>query len=133
MKPAPRSARIVGQVTRLNELIADIAASALEQATGLNEVNSAVNQMDQVTQQNAAMVEQSTAASHSLASEASELARLVGQFHIGQPAPASASALAAPPWRRPAAPPGSALAQPGARPSQTCPACAFRRGARGQT
>ena len=40
--------------------------------------------MDQVTQQNAAMVEQSTAASHSLADEASELARLVGQFQIGQ-------------------------------------------------
>jgi methyl-accepting chemotaxis protein len=40
--------------------------------------------MDQVTQQNAAMVEQATAASHSLSEEAEELARLVGQFHIGQ-------------------------------------------------
>jgi methyl-accepting chemotaxis protein len=49
--------------------VADIAASAQEQATGLQQVNTAVNQMDQVTQQNAAMVEQATAASHGLAQE----------------------------------------------------------------
>jgi methyl-accepting chemotaxis protein len=75
--------RIVEQVERLNALITDIAASAKEQATGLNEVNTAVNQMDQATQQNAAMVEQSTAASHGLVNEAEELARLIGQFKIG--------------------------------------------------
>jgi methyl-accepting chemotaxis protein len=75
--------RIVEQVTRLNGLVMDIAASAQEQATGLGQVNSAVNAMDQTTQQNAAMVEQSTAASHGLAHEAEELARLVGQFSIG--------------------------------------------------
>jgi methyl-accepting chemotaxis protein len=75
--------RIVDQVTRLNGLVMDIAASAQEQATGLGQVNSAVNAMDQTTQQNAAMVEQSTAASHGLAHEAEELARLVGQFSIG--------------------------------------------------
>ncbi|HUW80781.1 MAG TPA: methyl-accepting chemotaxis protein [Acidocella sp.] len=75
--------RIVEQVNRLNTLVADIAGSAQEQATGLNEVNTAVNQMDQVTQQNAAMVEQSTAASHNLAAEAEALSRLVGQFQIG--------------------------------------------------
>ena len=75
--------RIVTQVTQLNGLVVELAASAKEQATGLGEVNAAVNQMDQVTQQNAAMVEQATAASHSLAGEAHELARLVGQFRIG--------------------------------------------------
>jgi methyl-accepting chemotaxis protein len=75
--------RIVEQVTRLNGLVMDIAASAQEQATALGEVNSAVNAMDQTTQQNAAMVEQSTAASHGMAHEAEELARLVGQFSIG--------------------------------------------------
>ena len=75
--------RIVEQVARLAGLISEIAASAKEQASGLSEVNTAVNQMDQVTQQNAAMVEQATAASHSLASEASELAALVGEFQIG--------------------------------------------------
>jgi methyl-accepting chemotaxis protein len=82
--------RIVAQVSQLNGLVAELAASAKEQSTGLGEVNAAVNQMDQVTQQNAAMVEQATAASHSLAYEAEELARLVGQFHIGQGAEAPA-------------------------------------------
>jgi methyl-accepting chemotaxis protein len=74
--------RIVEQVKRLNGLVTDIAASAQEQATGLKEVNIALNQMDQVTQQNAAMVEEATAASHSLSREADALARLVSQFEI---------------------------------------------------
>jgi methyl-accepting chemotaxis protein len=78
--------RIVTQVSQLNNLVAELAASAKEQATGLGEVNAAVNQMDQVTQQNAAMVEQATAASHGLSGEAQELARLVGQFRIGESA-----------------------------------------------
>lgn len=77
-------ARIVEQVARLNDLVSSIAAAAQDQATGLAEVNIAVNQMDQVTQQNAAMVEETTAASHSLTGEAAELARLVGKFQIGQ-------------------------------------------------
>lgn len=76
--------RIVDQVARLNLLITEIAASSNEQATALGEVNSAVNQMDQVTQQNAAMVEQSTAASHALAREADELLNLVGQFRVSE-------------------------------------------------
>ena len=75
--------RIVEQVIQLNGLVTDMSAAAQEQSTGLQEVNKAINQMDQVTQQNAAMVEQATAASHSLAHEAEELAGLVGQFRIG--------------------------------------------------
>jgi methyl-accepting chemotaxis protein len=82
-------ARIVEHITRLNTLVVDIAASAEEQATGLNQVNAAVNQMDQVTQQNAAMVEESTAASHGLAGEAESLSNLMRQFQIGQAAPAA--------------------------------------------
>ena len=78
--------RIVAEVAEINSLVTEIAASAHEQATGLGEVNTAVNQMDQVTQQNAAMVEESTAASHSLAQEASALAGLVSRFQIGQAA-----------------------------------------------
>ncbi len=74
---------IVTQVAEINGIVTEIAASAQEQATGLHQVNTAVNQMDQVTQQNAAMVEESTAASHSLANEAVELARLIGQFKTG--------------------------------------------------
>ena len=72
--------RIVEHVRQLNQLVSEIAASAQEQAAGLAEVNIAVNQMDQATQQNAAMVEQSTAASHSLVGEAEALTELVGQF-----------------------------------------------------
>jgi methyl-accepting chemotaxis protein len=75
---------IVERVAEINGLMAEITASAKEQATALTEVNTAVNQMDQTTQQNAAMVEQSTAASHNLSQEAEELATLVGKFHISQ-------------------------------------------------
>ncbi|WP_183214146.1 methyl-accepting chemotaxis protein [Brevundimonas variabilis] len=71
---------IVVKVAEIDGLISGIAQASQEQATGLNEVNSAVNQMDQVTQQNAAMVEEATAAASSLRSEASELMRLVGGF-----------------------------------------------------
>jgi methyl-accepting chemotaxis protein len=74
--------RIVEQVVRLNDLINDIAASAQSQATSLNDVSGAVSQLDHVTQQNAAMVGESTAASHQLVSEASELARLVSHFKL---------------------------------------------------
>ena len=87
-------ARIAEQVADINGVVLEIAASAKEQATGLAEVNTAVNQMDQVTQQNAAMVEQSTAASHSLAQEAEELGRLIARFKVGGGSPAAAPAPA---------------------------------------
>ncbi|MEG1029506.1 MAG: chemotaxis protein, partial [Brevundimonas sp.] len=70
-------------------------------ATGLQQVNTAVNQMDQVTQQNAAMVEQSTAASHSLAQEADVLAASVSRFRTGQAASAAAPKPVAAPVRAP--------------------------------
>ena len=73
---------IMARVNEINSLISEIAASASEQSTGLLEVNTAVNQMDQVTQQNAAMVEQSTAASHALAQEAEQLQRSVSRFQV---------------------------------------------------
>ena len=74
---------IVGKVSEITEQIAEIARSSREQATGLNQVNTAVNQMDHVTQQNAAMVEEATAAATSLRGEANELSQLVGRFQIG--------------------------------------------------
>jgi len=91
-------ARIGDQIGKLNALIADIAASAQEQASGLGQVNTAVNQMDQVTQQNAAMVEEATAASHGLTNEAEELSQLVGLFQIGD---TQATQRAKPPSRTP--------------------------------
>ncbi|OYX93182.1 MAG: hypothetical protein B7Y78_08915 [Caulobacter sp. 35-67-4] len=71
---------IVGKVAEIDSIIAAISASANEQAVGLAQVNIAVNQMDQVVQQNAAMVEESTAASHALKGETADLVRLVGTF-----------------------------------------------------
>jgi methyl-accepting chemotaxis protein len=85
--------RIVDQVSEISRIVGTIAASASEQATGLNEVNTAVNQMDQTTQQNAAMVEQTTAASGSLASEAEQLQALVDRFEIGRRTASSAAAV----------------------------------------
>jgi methyl-accepting chemotaxis protein len=78
--------RMVDQVSAVSSNITAIAASVREQATGLGEVNIAVNQMDQVTQQNAAMVEQSTAACASLSNEASALVGLTGRFQLAGPA-----------------------------------------------
>ena len=74
---------IVGEVQEINEHIKAIVISTREQSTGLQEINVAVNTMDQGTQQNAAMVEQQTAASHSLASEAESLNSLLRQFNLG--------------------------------------------------
>ena len=74
---------IVGRVTEIDGLISEIAQSSQEQAVGLAQVNTAVNQMDHVTQQNAAMVEEATAAASNLRSEAVELTQLVGRFQIG--------------------------------------------------
>jgi methyl-accepting chemotaxis protein len=76
--------RIMAQVADINEVVSEIAAGAKEQATGLVEVNGAINQMDQVTQRNTAMVEESTAASHSLSQETEQLSSLIGQFRVGQ-------------------------------------------------
>jgi methyl-accepting chemotaxis protein len=84
---------IISQVMTISDVVGEIAASAAEQASGLQQVNSAINQMDQVTQQNAAMVEQSTAASHGLATEAESLSELVGHFTIGHEAGGPAQAL----------------------------------------
>ncbi|WP_332765418.1 methyl-accepting chemotaxis protein [Phenylobacterium sp.] len=100
--------RIVGRVAEIDSLVTEIAASAQEQAVGLQQVNTAVNQMDQVTQQNAAMVEQSTAASHSLATEAEALAGSIARFRIGQPQAVAPRAHAPAPQMRRTSRQGSA-------------------------
>jgi methyl-accepting chemotaxis protein len=74
--------KIVAQVVEVTEIVSRIAQSAQEQATGLKEINVAVNELDAATQQNTGMMEESTAASHRLAGEAEELARLVARFRI---------------------------------------------------
>ena len=62
--------------------VGEVAAEAREQATGLEQVDSAINQMDEVTRQNAAEVEQSTVASHPLSRATARLSHRIGQFRI---------------------------------------------------
>lgn len=76
-------ASIVSSVSEISERVAEIASSAREQSSGLNEINVAMNELDQVTQQNAAMFEETTAASHALTSEADSLATAVAAFNLG--------------------------------------------------
>ena len=73
---------IIGRVGSISTIVSSIAASAEQQAIGLQQVNTAIAEMDGVTQQNAAMVEEATAATRSLASEAEELAREVARFRL---------------------------------------------------
>ncbi len=74
---------IVHEVDEINLRVSSIVEAAREQSIGLNDINRAVNVMDQGTQQNAAMVEESTAASHTLAAEASALTSLLENFKLG--------------------------------------------------
>ena len=96
--------RMVTQVGEITVVVSEIAASAQVQATGLHEVNAAINQMDQVTQQNAAMVEQSTAASHSQAEETAGLLHLTERFQLGETANDRAGIAAVRPARGSATP-----------------------------
>ena len=76
--------RIVTAVVDLSAIVESISSSTREEAIGLQQVNTAIAQMDQTTQQNAAMVEESTAASHSLANEAMALRDMIGKFQVGE-------------------------------------------------
>ena len=87
---------IVREVQEINGHVNAIVLAAREQSTGLQEINTAVNTMDQGTQQNAAMVEEQTAASHGLATEAAALNALLAQFKLGS----GAAGYAATPSRR---------------------------------
>jgi methyl-accepting chemotaxis protein len=74
---------IVQRVGEIDELIHAISTSATEQSTSLAEVSQAVDLMDEGVQQNAAMVEQSAAATHAMKAEAADLERLMGHFRVG--------------------------------------------------
>ncbi|MFY1707898.1 methyl-accepting chemotaxis protein [Tritonibacter scottomollicae] len=75
---------ILQRVAHISQLISGIATGAQEQSTGLVEINTGMNQLDQVTQQNAAMVEQATAAGQLLNSDAQTLGELVARFQTAQ-------------------------------------------------
>jgi aerotaxis receptor len=71
---------VVGQVQRVSDLIAEITVASREQATGISQVGQAVAQLDEMTQQNAAMVEQSSAAATSMSEQARRLLEAVKVF-----------------------------------------------------
>ncbi len=73
---------IVARVNEISALVTDIARGATEQANGLNEINTGMHELDQVTQRNAAMVEEATAAGHMLHRDAVRLAELMTRFEI---------------------------------------------------
>jgi methyl-accepting chemotaxis protein len=89
---------IVASVKKVSDLIAEIAAASEEQDGGIRQVNSAVAQMERVTQQNATLVEEATAATDSMKDQAATLLRLVARFRLGEAQPAAMPA-------KPAAPP----------------------------
>ena len=101
---------IVAEVQEINRHVAAIVQAAQEQSSGLQQINTAVNQMDQDTQRNAAMVEETTAATHSLSREATSLNELLTMFKLsGAARQASAPARVATGSEKPAASPVRAL------------------------
>ena len=75
--------KLIGRVGTISDRVSEIADSAENQSTTLNEINTGVGQLDGVTQHNAAMVEQTTAASQVLRNDATQLARIVSVFKTG--------------------------------------------------
>ena len=107
---------IVSSVQRVQDIIGEITAAASEQSEGIGQVNTSVAQLDQMTQQNAALVEQSAAAAESLKDQAHRLVDAVAVFRVS----ADAGRLEAPALKKPASPPAritpSLSAKPKARP-----------------
>ena len=89
---------IVDQIGTVSAQVSDIATMAASQANNLEQVNVAVGAMDKMTQQNAAMVEESTAAARNLSDEASRLEQMVSQFRVSAVAGGNSS-VAPPPAR----------------------------------
>ncbi len=117
---------IVREVQRVTDLIAEISASTVEQTSGIGQISAAVAQLDQVTQQNAALVEESAAAADSLNHQAQQLVQAVAVFKLGQHEQRAAqwsAAAPAPAMRRPAtlpqrpAAPAPKVAPPPPRPA----------------
>jgi methyl-accepting chemotaxis protein len=74
--------KVVTSIKRVNDIMSEIAAASAEQATGIDEIGKAVTQMDEVTQQNAALVEEAAAAAESLQSQSEQLATRVSAFKL---------------------------------------------------
>jgi methyl-accepting chemotaxis protein len=100
--------KIVASVKKVSDIVAEIAAASREQSSGIEQVNRAVMQMDELTQQNAALVEQATAASQAMAEQVRGLNQMLDRYRVGELIESaknySAQASAAAPSRTQAAP-----------------------------
>ncbi|HWY96787.1 MAG TPA: methyl-accepting chemotaxis protein [Steroidobacteraceae bacterium] len=77
-------AEIVVRVKKVTDVMAEIASSSREQASGIEQVNKAITMMDDVTQQNAALVEEASAAAQALTEQASNLTQLISRYRVGE-------------------------------------------------
>jgi methyl-accepting chemotaxis protein len=111
---------IVVSVKRVTDIMAEISAASQEQSRGIDQVNTAVSQMDKMTQQNAALVEEAAAAAKSMEEQTEELSRIVSAFQIGAAAPAPVA------QRSPAAPRAAKTAA-ARKPASPRPAAASAR------
>jgi methyl-accepting chemotaxis protein len=105
---------IVTSITRVTDIMSEITSASVEQSAGIEQVNTAIVQMDQVTQQNAALVEEAAAAAESMQEQAARLSEVVSVFkllaaHTPPPGAAprkrrcrSRGGQRGAPWRRPA-------------------------------
>ncbi len=94
---------VVGSVRRVADIMQEITAASSEQSAGIEQVNMAIVQMDQVTQQNAALVEQAAAAAASMQDQATTLSEIVSVFRLNGAAPGAGHASNVMPLRRPPA------------------------------
>jgi methyl-accepting chemotaxis protein len=94
--------QVVSSIRRVTDIMAEIASASQEQTGGIEQVNQAIGQMDEVTQQNAALVEESAAAAASMEDQAAKLAQVVSVFKLDRQAPAPAIAARAAAPARPA-------------------------------
>jgi methyl-accepting chemotaxis protein len=116
---------IVAAVKRVTDIIAEIAAASQEQSTGIDQVNRAVTQMDQVVQANAAQTEELSSTAQTLATQARELQALVGRFRLADDGPVAR------PASTPAASPGAGSGAPISEPAVPRARGGAQSGARG--
>ncbi|MGO0789238.1 methyl-accepting chemotaxis protein [Herbaspirillum seropedicae] len=125
---------VVASVRRVTDIVGEISSASQEQSAGIAEVGRAITQMDEGTQQNAALVEQAAAAAQSLQDQAATLAGLVGRFHVdgSQASIAPTAPQAAKPATRPVqptTPPATPALRKPAAPQPARPALAASKAA----
>ncbi|AKO04687.1 methyl-accepting chemotaxis protein [Xanthomonas oryzae pv. oryzicola] len=128
-KAGATMAEIVASVQRVTDIMGEISAASQEQSSGIEQVNQTITQMDETTQQNAALVEEATAAARSMEEQAGHLAEAVSVFKLDQSAaPVAQTARVRPIASRPVAVKGAA-AKPLARAAATAARPAKSQGA----